>query len=71
MNWTAIKESVKRCTHTSKESSVIEIADVLRNVPNQPGGSNYKKVSVLISVVLKDVRPRHKFYKISTGLVKI
>ena len=48
-----------------------EIADMLRNVPNQPGGSNYKKVSVLISVILKDVRPRHKFYKISTGLVKI
>ena len=33
-----------------------EIGDVLRNESNQLGGSNYKKVGVLISVIAKDVR---------------
>ena len=36
-----------------------EIAHALRNAPNQPGGSNYKNVSILIAVIVKEVRPRH------------
>jgi len=72
MNWTDIIESVKRCTHTSKESGMMTVfADVLRKAPNQSDGSNYKKVCVQISVIVKNIRSRHKFYKISTGAGKI